>query len=115
MPGPSRIEGYAIISVDGMIADASGVQPDVLRVEADQKFFHDGLARTDAVAHGRNSYEGGYERRHRLILTRRITALERDPQRPDAVLWNPAGASLDQAWRMLEPRGGVLAVIGGTD
>ena len=117
MPGPDRIEGYAIVSADGMIADANGVQPDALRIEADQNFFLSGLARADAVAHGRNSFEGGPQaaRKRRLILTRRIPALAPDPQYPNALLWNPAGASLDQAWRMLGSPGGVLAVIGGTD
>jgi dihydrofolate reductase len=117
MPGPDRIEGYAVVSADGMIADASGVQPDALRIEADQSFFLDGLARADAVAHGRNSSEGGQQaaRRRRLILTRRIAALAPDPQNPNALLWNPAGASLDQTWRMLATPGGVLAIIGGTN
>ena len=42
MPGPERIEGYAIISADDMIADADGHMPDALKVEADQQFFHAG-------------------------------------------------------------------------
>ncbi|HXF87167.1 MAG TPA: dihydrofolate reductase [Xanthobacteraceae bacterium] len=117
MAGPARIEGYAIISADGMIADANGVQPDALRIEADQKFFHQALARSDAVVHGRNSRENGpcAASRRRLIMTRRIAALSRDPHNPNAVLWNPAGASLDEAWSMLAPAGGTLTVIGGTE
>jgi dihydrofolate reductase len=117
MPGPDRIEGYAIVSADGMLADATGVQPDVLRIEADQDFFHGGLAQADAAAHGRNSYEGGPQAasRPRLILTRKITALARDRKNPNAWHWNPAGAMLDEAWRMLGLSGGTLAVIGGTD
>jgi dihydrofolate reductase len=117
MPGPDRIEGFAIVSADGMLADATGVQPDVLRIEADQKFFHAGLARAHVLAHGRNSGEGGPQAagRLRLILTRKIATLARDKQNPNALHWNPAGASLEQAWRMLAPKGGTLAVIGGTD
>ncbi len=117
MPGPDRIEGFAIVSADGMLADATGVQPDALRIEADQKFFHAGLARADALAHGRNSAEGGPRTaaRFRLILTRKIAALARDKQNPNTVHWNPAGATLEQAWQMLAPKGGVLAIIGGTD
>ncbi len=38
MPAPSRIEAFAIISADGMIADAAGHMPDALKIEADQKF-----------------------------------------------------------------------------
>ncbi len=116
-PGPARIEGYAIVSADFMIADASGVQPDVLRIEADQKFFHDGLAQADAIAQGRNSYEGGQQAalRRRLILTRGVAGIASDPQNPKALLWNPAGAPLQQAWHTLGLSGGALAVIGGTD
>ncbi len=117
MAGPDRIEGYAIVSADGMIADANGMQPDALRIEADQKFFHQALARSAAVVHGRNSQEGGpcAASRRRLILTRRIAALGRDPRNPNAVLWNPAGASLEEAWSALAPGSGTLTVIGGTE
>jgi dihydrofolate reductase len=117
LPGPDRIEGYAIVSADGMIADASGLQPDALRIEADQTFFHEALARADAVAHGRHSYEGGREaaQRRRLILTRSIAGIARDPGNANALLWNPAGTTLAEAWRALGVSGGVLAVIGGTD
>ena len=31
---PDRIEGLAIVSADGMIADASGVQPEALKLVA---------------------------------------------------------------------------------
>ena len=54
-------------------------------------------------------------RRRRLILTRKIAGLARDPLNDRAVHWNPAGASLDQAWEALGLSGGVLAVIGGTE
>ena len=59
MPMADRIEGYAIISADGMIADASGHMPAALQIEADQAFFHSGLDRAAVVVHGRRSYEGG--------------------------------------------------------
>ena len=96
MARPDRIEGLAIVSADGMIADARGVQPDALKLEADQRFFHAMLDEATALAHGRNSGEGGPDaaRRRRLILTRRIAGLARDPQNDKAVLWNPAGATL---------------------
>ena len=41
MPRPDRIEGLAIVSVEGMIADADGIQPPSLKLEADQKFFQE--------------------------------------------------------------------------
>lgn len=117
MVRPDRIEGLAIVSADGMIADAAGIQPDALKVEADQHFFHAKLDEATALAHGRNSGEGGphMTRRHRLILSRKIPGLARDPLNDMAVHWNPAGASLDQAWESLGQSGGVLAVIGGTE
>lgn len=117
MAGPDRIEGLAIVSADGMIADARGIQPDALKLEADQRFFHAKLDEATALAHGRNSSEGGphLARRRRLILTRTIAGLARDPQNDKAVHWNPAGASLEQAWAALGLSGGLLQVIGGTE
>jgi hypothetical protein len=114
---PVRIEGYAIVSADGMIADTDGNQPPGLRVPADQRFFHDSLDRVDAVAHGRFSHEGGSRAKHRkrLILTRGIATLAPHPRHALGLLWNPAGASLEQAWDALGVTGGVLGVIGGTD
>ena len=112
-----RIEGYVIVSADGMIADAQGVMPDSIRNAADQKFFQAGLDRAAVVVHGRNSHEGGPRapRRKRLILTRRIADLAPDPSHPNALLWNPAGATLERALATLGVADGTIAVIGGTD
>jgi dihydrofolate reductase len=117
MTRPYRIEGYAIISADGMLADAAGVMPPSLKIEADQRFFHGSLDRADVVVHGRHSHEGGpnAKQRRRLIVTRRISALAPHPENPKALLWNPAGASFEDAWRALGVASGVLAVIGGTE
>jgi dihydrofolate reductase len=117
MPLPDRIEGLAIVSADGMIADAHGRQPEALKLEADQRFFYDTLDKAGGLAHGRHSGEGGPDaaQRRRLILTRRIERLIPDPENGKAVLWNPAGASLDEAWARLGLAGGTLAVIGGTE
>jgi dihydrofolate reductase len=114
---PDRIEGYAIISADGMLADAAGVMPPSLKIEADQRFFHGSLDKADAVAHGRYSHEGGANApvRARLIVTRRVPGLARHPDNPKAVLWNPAGAAFTEAWKMLAVPDGLLAVIGGTE
>jgi dihydrofolate reductase len=117
MPRPERIEGYAIISADGMLADAAGVMPPSLKIEADQRFFHGSLDKAAAVVHGRYSHEGGANAaaRPRLIVTRRIPGLAPHPENPNAVLWNPAGAAFAEAWKMLGVTGGLLAVIGGTE
>ncbi len=112
---PTFIEGYAIVSAEGMIADARGLM-DGLHFEADQRFFLNSLKHAAAVAHGRHSAESGAEssRRRRLILTRKIAGVAHDPSNPEAVLWNPAGGSLEEAWRALGAPEGKLAVIGGT-
>jgi dihydrofolate reductase len=114
---PDRIEAYAIISADGMLADAAGVMPASLKIEADQRFFHGALDRSDAVVHGRHSHEGGPNapKRPRLIVTRRIPGIGRHPENPKAVLWNPVGGSFEDAWKTLGVDGGTLAVIGGTE
>src|SRR5205085_9400993 len=57
MPRPRRIEGYAIVSEDGMLANFAGIMPESLKFEADQQFFERGLDGVDVVVHGRHSYE----------------------------------------------------------
>ena len=52
-----RIEGYVIVSADGMLADARNVMPDELKFEGDKAFFTAALDRADLILHGRNSYE----------------------------------------------------------
>ena len=116
MFGPRRIEGYAIVSADGMIADAGGHMPAALKNEADQAFFHGSLDRAAAVVHGRRSHEGGPNavRRYRLIVTRSVSACAPAVSHPKALLWNPAGVSLREAWSALGASEGTLAVIGGS-
>ena len=115
--GGLRFEGCAIVSADGMLADASGNQPAELIVEADQRFFDDKLDAADLIVHGRNSYEGqrNSPNRKRLIATRQIAAIEPDRKNRNAVRWNPAGASIEEAATHLGLRAGVVAVIGGTE
>jgi dihydrofolate reductase len=117
MARPARIEGFAIVSADGMLADADGDMPASLKIDADQHFFHGSLDRADAVVHGRHSHEGGPKavQRRRLIVTRRIPGIAPHPDNPQAVLWNPAGASFEDAWGAMGMADGVLAVIGGTE
>ena len=112
-----RIEGYVIVSADGMIADGKGEMPPSIRNDADQRFFQDGLDRAAVVVHGRHSHEGGPRaaRRRRLIVTRQIAAIAPDSAHPNALLWNPAGANLDAALTRLGIGDGIVAVIGGTE
>jgi len=114
---PRRIEGYAIVSEDGMLADAAGVMPEALKFEADQCFFERGLDRVDVVVHGRNSNEQQPRSplRRRLIATRQIPTLAPGPSNQKAWFWNPAGASLEQALAVLGVDEARIGVIGGTE
>jgi dihydrofolate reductase len=117
MPGPTSIEAYAIVSGDGMLADANRRIPESMQVEADQKFFQGALDEAAVVVHGRHSHEGGPRaaQRRRFVMTRRVPALAPDPSRSKSLLWNPQGATLDEAWAQLGAPSGVLAVIGGPE
>jgi hypothetical protein len=110
-----RIEGYVIVSADGMLANAENVMPDALKFEGDKQFFTDALDRADLIVHGRHSGEGqpNSPRRKRVILTHGVGALARDPENPRATLWNPSGASFEQAAEFAGVRAGLVAVIGG--
>jgi dihydrofolate reductase len=112
-----RVEGYAIVSEDGMLANAAGVIPDSLRFEADRRFFERGIDGLDVVVHGRHSREEqrGSESRRRLIVTRQIPAIAADPSNEKALLWNPAGASFEQALAVLGVPDGSVGILGGTD
>ena len=117
MPCPRRIEGYAIVSEDGMLANAAGIMPDSLKFEAYQHFFGRGLDGVDVVGHGRHSRERqpcSYLRR-RLILTRQVPAITADPSNEKALFWNPAGAPFEQALALLGTPDGSVGVIGGTE
>jgi dihydrofolate reductase len=109
------IEGYVIVSADGMIADGKRDMPDAIRNDADQRFFQDSLDRAAVVVHGRHSHEGGphADRRKRLVLTHRTAALAPDPSHPHALLWNPNGATLEQALEKIGVGAGMIAIIGG--
>jgi len=113
----SRIEGYAIVSEDGMLANAAGAMPDSLKFEADQAFFERGLDGVDVVVHGRHSHEQQRRSdvRQRLILTHSTPAIAADPSNKKALFWNPAGASLEQAMAVLGVPGGSVGIIGGTE
>jgi dihydrofolate reductase len=110
-----RIEGYVIVSADGMLADADHVMPDALKFEADKAFFSAGLDRADLVVHGRHSHEQqpNSPKRNRIILTRRVAALAHDPEYPRATLWNPAGGSFEAACAYAGVSSGTVAIIGG--
>ena len=112
-----RIEGYAVISREGMIAASDGHFPEPLKILADQEFYMASLDKASAIANGRHSAEGGEKEklRRRIVLTRRVNMVTTDPTNPNAILWNPGSTPFDEAWQRLRIDGGVLAVVGGTD
>jgi hypothetical protein len=115
MIGAFRIEAYVIASADGMIADASGVQPASLQFEADRLQFENGLDHAAAIVNGRYSAEGrpNSMSRPRLIVTRQVASIAPDADNRKARLWNPAGASLEEACATLGLSSGTIVVIGG--
>ena len=114
---PRRIEGYAIVSEDGMLANAAGIMPGSLKFDADRQFFERSLDGVNVVVHGRHSHER-QSRSHlrlRLILTRQVPAITADPSNEKALFWNPAGASFEEALAALGTPDGRVGVIGGTN
>ncbi|GEC16225.1 dihydrofolate reductase [Nitrobacter winogradskyi] len=110
-----RIEGYVIVSADGMLADANRVMPEALKFKGDLEFFTSGLDGAAVVVHGRNSFEDqpNSPLRKRIILTHRVAGVEPDPENEMATLWNPAGASFEDACSHAGVREGTAAIIGG--
>jgi len=114
MPG-LRIEGYVIVSADGMLANADHVMPIELKFDGDKKFFTAALDRASLIVHGRHSYEDqpNSPRRKRIVVSRSIGAIAPDLSNPKATLWNPAGASFEAACDFAGVRAGTVAIIGG--
>ena len=110
-----RIEGYVIVSSDGMLANADRVMPEGLKFEGDKRFFTTALDHADLIVHGRNSFEDqpNSARRKRVVLTRNVNAIAPDPCNPRATLWNPAGASFEAACEHAGVHSGTIAIIGG--
>ena len=110
-----RIDGYVIVSADGMLANAARIMPDELKFEADKQFFTAALDHADLIVHGRNSYEDqpNSPRRKRIILTRMVDAIAADTSNTKATLWNPAGASFEEACDFAGVNSGTAAIIGG--
>jgi hypothetical protein len=109
------IEGHAIVTADGMIADAVGDIPEALRNDADWQAFQNSLDLAALVVLGRL----GHERhpnpgRRRLVLTRSVPTLVPDTGDPLALLWNPLGTTFARVLEALEIAEGVVAVTGGT-
>ena len=112
-----RIEGYVIVSADGMLAGADRVMPDELKFEGDKRFFNAALDAAELIVHGRHSGEDqpNSPKRKRIIVTRGVAALAPDPSNPKAMLWNPTGAGFAAACAAAGVGSGMVAIIGGPD
>jgi dihydrofolate reductase len=117
MRGSLRIEGYAVVSADGMIADETGKYPKSLKFEADQRYLREALDRAAVIVQGRNSGTGqpNWRKRLRLIMTRKVASLAPHPDISNAGFWNPAGASLEEACSAVGCTRGTVAIIGGSE
>ena len=100
-----------------MLANDAGIMPGSLKFDADRRFFECGLDGVDVVVHGRHSDEQQPRShlRRRLILTRHVAAIAPDPSNDKALLWNPAGASFDEALAAIGTPDASIGVIGGTE
>ncbi|MBB3021597.1 dihydrofolate reductase [Microvirga lupini] len=107
-----EIHGYAIVSDNDCIADASGHTPEMLRNEADWAYFQAELNKSAVTVLGRLGHEANPnpKRRLRLILSSSSPGLER---RADGWWWDPAKVPWDTAIRTVLPEGGRIAVPGG--
>jgi hypothetical protein len=107
-----RIEGHAIVSVDGRIAGADGRTPPALRNDADWARFQAALDAAAAVVLGRIAHEHNpnVAKRNRIVVSSSAQGLER---RADAWWWNPANLPVAEAFAAAAPRGGTIAVPGG--
>jgi hypothetical protein len=107
-----EVHGYAIVSDDDRIADASGETPAALRNEADWTYFQSELDRASLTVLGRFGHElnPNLRRRPRMILSGSVEGLVR---REDGWWWNPASMPWEDAIRTVLPDGGTVAVPGG--
>jgi hypothetical protein len=112
---PFRFNGYVIVSAEGMLADAHGVMPDALKFPGDLAFFTSALDRADLIVHGKHSFEDqpNSPKRMRIILSKTVAGVAPDPANPKATLWNPSGASFEEACDRTGIHAGTVAIIGG--
>src|SRR2546423_14749560 len=94
-----RIEGYAVISKEGMIATSDGKFPEQIKIPADHEFYQAAVAAASAVANGRHSAGGGIgeKYRKRFLLTPRVTGLTPVPNNATAIQRDPAPPPVGRA------------------
>lgn len=110
------IEGYAIVSRNGMLAGADGLMPNSLKFAEDQQFLDEEMDRAALLVHGRKSHEGqdNSPKRKRLLLTRAAGAFTTTPVEPNTWLWNPQATPFSDVCKALGVTSGMVAILGGT-
>ena len=110
------VEGFAIVSRDGMLAGADGLMPDSLKFERDQEFLDQALDAAALLIHGRKSHEAQENscKRRRLLLTRSAGAVLDDARSSPTSGWNPGATPFPQVREALGIESGVVAILGGT-
>jgi hypothetical protein len=108
------VVGHAIVSADGMIADARGLMPQRLINEADWKLFQAALDDAAIVVLG----SAGHRRhrnpgRRRLVFTSSVHKNGPDGGDALAVLYNPDGQAVSDVLATLRLGEGAIAVTGG--
>jgi hypothetical protein len=111
---PYRFNGYVIVSAEGMLSDRHGGTA-TLKFPGDSAFFTAGLDRADLIVHGKYSFEDQPDspNRTRIVLSRSVATVASAPDNAKSTLWNPAGASFEEACQMTGVHAGTIAVIGG--
>lgn len=111
-----RIEGFAIVSRDGMLAGADGLMPNSLKFDLDQEFLDEALDRAVLLVHGRMSHERQPNscNRPRLLLTRSAGPFSAEPVEPNVWLWSPTATPFRDVCAALGIESGMVAVLGGT-
>jgi hypothetical protein len=110
------IEGFAIVSRDGMLAGSDGLMPNSLKFQPDLEFLDQALDAATLLIHGRKSHEaqGNSSSRRRLLLTRSAGPFSTFPVEPNVWPWNPEATPFETVRRALGVESGVVAILGGT-
>lgn len=108
------IEGHAIVSTDGMIADADGAMPNALMNEADWALFQASLDAAVVTVLGRAGHLRHPNRgRKRLVFTTSVARFAFDPDDPLSLYCNPEAGPIEDALGALGVSEGRIAVAGG--
>ncbi len=110
------IEGFAIVSREGMLAGEDGLMPNSLKFDQDQDFLDRSLDAAALLVHGRMSHEcqTNSSLRRRLLLTRSCGPFSTEPVEPNVWNWNPETTPFSKVCEALGIDTGTVAILGGT-